>query len=104
MPVVAEPADDLMPRIDISFASLSKSTPGVNFAMSAKDLMFSTSIFAEVKALTLSVTLLSDSDRRVAVTVISSICGAAGDAAGGASAFCAAAGKARSRGTNATEA
>src|ERR1700753_796791 len=105
MPVVAEPASDLMPRMEIALESLSKSTPGVYLARSANDFTFSMSIFAALKALTLSVTLLSDSDRRVAVTVISSIAGGALAAgAGGASAVCAAAPKARRRGTSAADA
>jgi hypothetical protein len=60
-----------MPRTEISWLSGSNVTPGVYFARSAKDLTFKICILAFVKALTLSVTLLSDCSLRVAVTITS---------------------------------
>ena len=71
MPVVPEPAWLSMPRIETSWRSSLKVTPGVYFAMSAKDLMLRICILAAVKALTLSGTLAKVCDWRVAVTTTS---------------------------------
>src|SRR5665213_934475 len=71
MPVVPDPAVELMPRMAMSWLSTSKVTPGVNLATSAKDLIPWMSILAAVNALMLSGTLLSASSLRVAVTITS---------------------------------
>ena len=69
--MVPDPAVELIPRIEMSWLSSSKLTPGVKRATSAKVFISSTSILAAVKALTLTGTLLSASSLRVAVTTIS---------------------------------
>src|SRR5579885_850750 len=73
MPVVASPAVELIPRIEMLSVLVSKVTPGVNFTRSAKFLMFSWSIRSVVKALTLAGTRSMSSARRVAVTTTCSI-------------------------------
>src|ERR1039457_6348997 len=73
MPVVPEPPEEEMPRIEIRLVSLaSNATPGVKRTMSEKSLMPLASMASRVSTLTLIGTRLSDSSWRVAVTVTSS--------------------------------
>src|SRR5882757_3613729 len=84
MPVVPEPPEEEMPRIEIELLPVPAAsivTPGVKRATSVKSLMPFWSMVSWVNALTLTGTLLSAASCRVAVMTISCK-GPAGETAG----------------------